>query len=123
MDTFQMYGLKRCSTCVKAREWLAAQGLDSTFTDYRDTPVSADRLQGWADAAGGWPALVNRSSTTWRTLSDEQKQADDDAQWLALVTAYPALVRRPVLVRGDGALLLGFSEARYADFIAGSAAC
>ncbi|HCP78159.1 MAG TPA: arsenate reductase, partial [Pusillimonas sp.] len=30
-----LYGLKKCSTCVKAMKWLDAQGIQYRFVDYR----------------------------------------------------------------------------------------
>lgn len=114
MKPVQIYGLRRCSTCVKARKWLDANAVDYTFIDYRDEPVPHAVLTQWAGTLG-WGALINKASTSWRGLSDAQKQADSDAQWLALVTDHPTLIKRPVLVK-DADILLGFSDARYAEF-------
>lgn len=113
MQAVKVYGLRRCSTCVKATKWLDSRGVDYTFIDYRDEPVAQDVLSTWASALG-WKALINRASTSWRALSDEQKEASTDTQRLALIAEHPTLVKRPVLVR-DGAVDVGFSEARYAE--------
>ena len=110
-----LYGLKACSTCVKARTWLDAHDVSHVFIDYRDEPVAPDTLRDWAGQLGGWEKLVNRASMTWRNLSDEQRSASTDAQWLALIAGYPALVRRPVAVDGQGQAGVGFSEKRYAE--------
>lgn len=116
MKAVQVYGLRRCSTCVKARKWLDANAIEHTFTDYRDTPVEPVVLTAWA-AQLGWDVLVNKSSAAWRALSETEKQADTDAQWLALIAAHPTLVKRPVLVR-DHDVMVGFSEPRYSEFFA-----
>ncbi len=113
MKPVQVYGLRRCSTCVKARKWLDANAVEHSFIDYRDAPIDPGVLTQWAEKLG-WGAVINKASTSWRGLSDEQKQADSDAQWLALIAEHPTLVKRPVLVR-DTDLTLGFSEARYAE--------
>ncbi|SAI14154.1 arsenate reductase [Bordetella ansorpii] len=110
-----LYGLAKCSTCVKARDWLDAKGVAHTFVDYRDNPVPAATLKEWADKVGGWEKLVNRASMTWRGLTDEQKAASTDKQWSALIAEYPALVRRPVTVTPDGEVTAGFSEKRYGE--------
>lgn len=114
MQAVKVYGLRRCSTCVKARKWLDNKAVDYVFIDYRDEPVAPDVLSTWADTLG-WKTLINRASTSWRSLSDEQKEASTDAQWLALIHEHPTLVKRPVLVR-DGTVDVGFSEARYAEY-------
>jgi Spx/MgsR family transcriptional regulator len=115
MSTPLVYGLNNCDTCRKARKWLDAQGIAHSFVDYRDNPVGEAELRRWAAGVGGWEKLVNRSSTTWRQLSDEAKQASSEAQWLALVTAHPTLVRRPVLTTQDGVVSVGFSEKVWAE--------
>jgi Spx/MgsR family transcriptional regulator len=108
-----MYGLDNCDTCRKARKWMTRQGVAHEFTDYRNKPVSADTLRDWAGKVGGWEKLVNRASTTWRTLTAEQKLAATEDQWLALIVANPQLVKRPVLVTADGQVSVGFSESTY----------
>ncbi|AHV91821.1 arsenate reductase [Bordetella holmesii] len=113
--TTTLYGLNKCSTCVKAREWLKAHGVKHEFVDYRDHPVPADTLKAWAEQLGGWDKLVNRSSMTWRALTEEQKAAATPAQWTRLIAEYPALVRRPVTVTPDGEISVGFSEKRYTE--------
>ena len=113
MKPIQLYGLKRCSTCVKAMKWLEEQGHSYEFTDYRDEPVPASVLVHWKDELGGWEKLVNRASMTWRNLPDARKTPQDDAHWLALIEEFPTLVRRPVRVDADGRVNVGFSIKKY----------
>jgi len=111
--TLTLYGLRQCSTCVKARDWLNEHAIAHTFIDYREQPVAATVLRDWATQLGGWEKLVNRASMTWRNLADAQKSPADDAAWLALIAQYPALIRRPVAVDASGAVGVGFSARRY----------
>ena len=115
MKSTTLYGLSKCSTCVKARDWLSAHGVAHDFVDYRDHPVAAATLKAWAGKVGGWEKLVNRTSMTWRALPDERKAASTDAQWTQLIAEYPALVRRPVTVTPDGEVTVGFSESATAN--------
>ncbi|HYG45217.1 MAG TPA: Spx/MgsR family RNA polymerase-binding regulatory protein [Bordetella sp.] len=110
-----LYGLNKCSTCIKARDWLASHGVTHEFIDYRDHPVPAATLKAWAGKVGGWEKLVNRTSMTWRSLSDDRKAAQTDTDWTRLIADYPALVRRPVTVTPDGEVTVGFSEKRYGE--------
>ncbi|WP_251863087.1 arsenate reductase [Achromobacter sp. Marseille-Q4962] len=110
-----LYGLAKCSTCVKARQWLADHGVEHEFVDYRDHPVPAATLKSWAGKLGGWEKLVNRASMTWRNLPEDRKTASTDAQWTQLIAEYPALVRRPVTVTPDGEVSVGFTEKRYGE--------
>lgn len=110
-----LYGLKRCSTCKKALDWLTQAGIEHVFTDYREQPLDGEVLLAYARALGGWEKLVNRASTTWRNLDPSEKDPTTDDQWLALVASYPTLVRRPLTVYEDGSVSVGFSEARFAQ--------
>lgn len=115
MTTLRLYGLKQCSTCVKAINWLAQHGLGSEFTDYRSHPIPAPLLTDWSGQLGGWEKLVNRASTTWRNLPSERKSPQDDRQWLALIDEFPALIKRPVAVDSNGAVSVGFSDGQYSQ--------
>ena len=110
-----LYGLTKCSTCVKARQWLDQHSVAHEFIDYRDNPVAADTLTDWARQLGGWEKLVNRASMTWRNLPESRKTPGDDAQWTALIAEYPALVRRPVAVDENGKVGVAFNEKRYTE--------
>lgn len=98
-----IYGIKTCDTCRKARKALEAAGKSVTFHDLRETPVDASTLQTWMDQFG--PALLNTRSTTWRGLSEAERQGAP----LDLLCAHPTLVKRPV-IDDDGALHLGWGK-------------
>ncbi|MBP6020241.1 MAG: Spx/MgsR family RNA polymerase-binding regulatory protein [Burkholderiaceae bacterium] len=118
MSQIQLYGLKNCSTCVKALKWLTARDITCQLTDYRSHPIAPQTLQTWADQLGGFDKLVNRASTSWRGLSDDQKSASTPEHWLALIAEFPTLIKRPVLVLADGQINLGFSEKKYDELFA-----
>ena len=111
--TTKVYGLEKCDTCKKARNWLDRKQVAHEFIDYREHRVAPATLKEWAGQAGGWEKLVNRSSTTWRALPDARKTPGSDAEWTLLIKEYPALVRRPVLVMEDGAITQGFTDNAY----------
>jgi len=50
----KLYGLAKCSTCLKARTWLEEKGISHQFQDYRDVPVVPATLKAWAESLGGW---------------------------------------------------------------------
>lgn len=87
----QLYGLKACDTCRKARK--ALPGAD--FIDVRDDQMSRDVLVKALDRFGD--AMVNTRSTTWRGLDDAAKALAPVDQ----LTAHPALMKRPLIVDGD----------------------
>jgi Spx/MgsR family transcriptional regulator len=105
-----LHGLPTCDTCRKARNWLDRFGVSYTFMDYRANPVPAATLKAWAQQLGGWERLVNKSSTTWRTLLPQRKNPQSDPEWTLLLKEYPTLIRRPVVVLDDGGVQVGFSD-------------
>jgi Spx/MgsR family transcriptional regulator len=114
-----LYGLKNCDTCTKARQWLAAQGIDHDFVDLRADGVDRGRLADWLDEAGR-EVLVNTRSRTWRELNPAEREIGDDAATLDLLARHPALIKRPVLETGMGGIVVGFSAPRYEVALAGA---
>lgn len=117
VGALQIYGLKQCSTCVKARRWLDGHNVAYHFIDYRQEPVDSGLLLQWSGMVGGWERLVNRASMTWRNLPDARKSPASDADWLDLVGEFPTLIKRPVMVRSGKVLTLGFSEKKYDELL------
>ena len=110
-----IYGIRNCDTCRSALKWLTIRNVPHTFHDFRVDGLPEDVLQGWL-ASSHAPYLVNRRSTTWRTLSDADRQkADTDA--LPLLLANPTLIKRPVITDGNTILDIGFSPAHLEDYI------
>jgi Spx/MgsR family transcriptional regulator len=108
--TITLYGLENCDTCRKARNWLTRAGIAHDFVDYRSQPQPPGTLDQWREQVGGWDLMVNKSSTTWRNLSPHRKTPGSDAEWRLLLREYPQLIRRPVVVTGDGSVSQGFSD-------------
>ncbi|MEI4485652.1 ArsC/Spx/MgsR family protein [Frigidibacter sp. MR17.14] len=99
-----LYGIPTCDTCRKARAALQAEGAEVSFRDLRADPLTAAERAEFLAAFGD--KLVNRASTTWRSLSEDERAQDPDA----LLAAHPTLMKRPV-VRSGALLTLGWSAA------------
>lgn len=112
-----LYGIPNCDTVKKARTWLAAQGQDVDFHDFKKQGLDRVTAARWLEQLE-WDVLVNRKGTTWRKLSDERKAAVSDKDTaLVLMLEQPSVIKRPVLER-DGTVSVGFSEAKYAEMFA-----
>ena len=111
-----VYGLspKVCDTVKKAVKWLDDQQIDYQFYDYRAQGLSSDMLDAWL-ALTSWETLFNKRSTSYRELSDEQKNHLDAASARQLMLDNPTLIKRPVLTDGKR-ILVGFKEASYKEW-------
>lgn len=104
-----VYGIKTCDTVRKALKWLGEQEIEHTFHDFRVDGLEATTVERWCRELG-WESVLNKRSTTWKQLSDQDKSGLDQAKAVALMAAHPTLVKRPVFEHG-GIVLQGFSDA------------
>jgi arsenate reductase len=103
-----LYGIPNCDTVKKARAWLAGQGVDYAFHDFKKSGVPADRLDRWMKAPAG-DKLLNRPGTPWRKLDPAaQSGADDPTGARALMLEQPSVIKRPVVEWPDGTVTVGF---------------
>ncbi len=112
-----LFGIKNCDTVKKARTWLDTHGIAHTFHDYKTAGIDRAHLMEWCKIFG-WEKVLNRAGTTFRGLSDGDKQNLDQAKAVALMLAQPSLIKRPVLMRGKQALAVGFKPETYSDLLA-----
>ncbi|PIJ51583.1 ArsC family reductase [Erwinia sp. OLTSP20] len=113
----KIYGIKNCDTVKKARRFLQEQQVDAHFHDYRTDGLDAGLLARFIDSLG-YQALLNTRGTTWRKLDETTRNNVQDAASAAeLMLAHPSLIKRPLLLAENGAMLLGFDAQRYTAFI------
>jgi Spx/MgsR family transcriptional regulator len=110
-----LYGIRTCDTVKKARAWLDGQGVTYRFQDVREERLTAERLAGWISAIGE-DRVLNRSSTTFRSLSETDRQSATGSRLPALILEHPTLMRRPIL-EGGSRLLAGFKPTEWADVL------
>jgi arsenate reductase len=106
-----MYGIANCDTIRKARRWLDEHAIEYRFHDFRKDGIDKRQLQAWVDELG-WEILLNRRGTTWRLLSDSDRDGIDEQRAIALLLKHPAMIKRP-LVMGASKTLLGFDAQKY----------
>ena len=112
---FHVYGLKNCDACRNTLKWLKEHSVRHECHDLRDKGLDATQLAEWLDSAHR-PLLVNKRSTTWRGLTQVQKQQAQDEP-LQLLLDNPTLLKRPLITDGNSLLEVGFSPARLEGYI------
>jgi Spx/MgsR family transcriptional regulator len=107
-----LYGIKNCDTVKKARKWLDSRGIEYRFHDFREEGVNEDMVAAWIDELG-WQNLLNRRSTSWKALDEQDRLNMNDKTALKAVLSQPTLIKRPLLDTGKQRYT-GFSAASYA---------
>lgn len=108
-----VYGIKNCDSVKKARKWLDENGYDHYFHDFRQDGLDSKLLSEWTDKLG-WEKIVNKRSTTWRNLSEQEKNISNSQQAIKLLSNNLTLIKRPV-IQSEKKLLVGFYPSDYSD--------
>ena len=111
ISNIKIYGIKNCDTVKKALKYLSSNEIDFDFIDFRVNPISKNEFQNLIEKVG-LEVLINKRSTTYRLLTDSEK----DNVNFELILKYPTLIKRPVMIQ-DSKILVGFSEQKYLDFL------
>lgn len=113
----KLYGIPNCNTIKKARVWLDEHGVTYEFHDYKKQGVDSATLSSWLSQMP-WEKLVNRAGMTWRGLAEAEKAAvTDNASAAALMQAKPSVIRRPVIVRDNSIVAIGFDPETYRNLL------
>jgi len=103
-----VYGIPNCDTVKKARVWLADNGQEFAFHDFRKDGLSEDMVMRWLQAQP-MEKLLNKRGTSWRKLSDADKANETQAHLIALMVENPTLIKRPVIEAG-AQVSVGFTD-------------
>ncbi len=103
-EILTVYYNPRCSKCREAVALVSERGYNTVLIKYLDTPLSKETLSSLLHKLGMKPLeLIRKGEEVFkqhfagRTLSDEE--------WLDALVAYPVLMERPVVVRGNKAIV------------------
>lgn len=101
-----IFGIHNCDTVKKAKKFFDSSDISYTYHDFRKdgfpTEVVADALRQL-----GAETLVNKRSTTWKSLSDEQKENVLHAP-LEQLSEHVTLIKRPLIKSDDNVFSVGF---------------
>jgi arsenate reductase len=99
-----MYFNPRCSKCRTAEGLLQERGVDAEIVRYLDEPPSLDELRRLMQLLG-----ITDPREMMRTGEDVYKELQlgqaADAELLDAITKHPILLERPIVVKGDRAVI------------------
>ena len=114
MSKVILYGLPYCDSTAATVKWLDQHGIEHTLHNYKTEGISASKLADWSKQTG-WETLLNKRSTTWRSLSkDVQEKIVDEGTAIKAMTENTSLIKRPV-IEYEEKLLVGFDEKKLSN--------
>lgn len=100
-----VYEKPTCTTCRKMVKLLKERGVDFERLDYFIDPLSREKLDGLLKKMGLGPRdLLRTRAPKYKELGLKDPDLSDEALIEALVR-YPDLVQRPIIEKGDRAVL------------------
>jgi arsenate reductase len=121
MERVTIYHNPVCSKSRGALEILRERNVDHQVVEYLATPPDRQTLARFLDALPGPPSDLVRKDKRFKELGlDEKSYVARDAV-IELLLAHPELMERPVVLRGDRAVIARPSE-RVLDILDGRGA-
>lgn len=106
MADLTVYEVRRCSTCQKLGALLDEHGVEYEGVEYHEVGVSEETIRGLLRKSGLGPRDVLRMREPLVAelgLLDGDGVSDDEL--IAVMAEHPKLLQRPIVVRGERALL------------------
>ncbi|WP_263770742.1 arsenate reductase (glutaredoxin) [Propionivibrio soli] len=99
-----IYHNARCSKSRSACELVAEKGLQATIIEYLKTPPNKEELRGLLRKLGMKPSeLVRRTEDVFKDRYAGKNLNDEE--WLEALVENPVLIERPIVVRGNKAVI------------------
>lgn len=101
---WQVFHNPRCSKSRSACALLQEKGIDYQVVEYLKTPPSKEALRAVLAKLGMKPVEIVRTGEAVYKDTYKGKTLDDEA-WLDALVDNPVLIERPIVIRGDRAVV------------------
>lgn len=108
----------KCSTCQKAKKWLAGHHLEFEDRDIKAQNPTAEELKEWHEKSGlPLKRFFNTSGILYKEMNLKEKLPGmDEEEQFRLLASDGMLVKRPILVT-DETVLVGFKEKEWESLV------
>ncbi|HEY0349402.1 MAG TPA: arsenate reductase family protein [Pyrinomonadaceae bacterium] len=104
-DTITVYEKPTCTKCREMDRFLRESNIDFTQVNYYLEPLNEKQLRELIKKMGIKPReLLRTSESVYRELGLGKKELTDD-EIISLMVQHPDLMQRPIVERGDRAVL------------------
>lgn len=105
MSDITVYEKPTCTTCKNLYSLLTERGVDFERVNYHVDPLPEAKIRELVAKTGGSAADVLRTKEPiYKELGLDERRADDD-ELIRLMAEHPQLLQRPIVERGDRAVL------------------
>jgi arsenate reductase len=109
MATITVYGIPNCDVIKKTLDWYTKKNIPVDFHDYKKYGIKKERLVQWCKEVG-WELLLNKKSTTWRSLSlEDQQNVINEKSAIRVMMEFTSIIKRPVIEINDR-IVVGFDQ-------------
>ncbi|HEX6311360.1 MAG TPA: arsenate reductase (glutaredoxin) [Acidimicrobiia bacterium] len=105
MDEMLVYHNPSCSKSRGALEILGERGVDTDVVEYLKAPPDRAALERIVDSIPDPPAELVRKDQRFKDLGLDAADYTDRESVIALLLEHPELMQRPVVFRGDRAVI------------------
>jgi arsenate reductase len=114
---YDFYEYPKCSTCRKAKATLDMLDIDYNDIDIKTNPPKAEQFEKWF-ADFSVKTFFNTSGLVYRELGLKDKLAGlSNREAAELLASNGMLVKRPLIVKDDQVLLIGFKQEKYQEVL------
>jgi Spx/MgsR family transcriptional regulator len=105
-----MFGIPNCDTVKKGRSFLEKNKITYEFIDFKKTTPTKTQIETWAYYAHELP--INKKGTTYRKHKEHYESLSTPEK-INFIIANPSIIKRPILVKNDKPIAIGFNEEQY----------
>jgi len=100
----QIWHNMRCSKSRSAFQWLADNNIESEWVDYMKSPISKTELTSMLHKLN-IPAfdLIRKKEKVF--VKNWKGQEKTDVEWIEIMIENPQLIERPIIIKGDKAVI------------------
>jgi arsenate reductase len=104
-DDIKVYQKPTCSKCRETLAILRQEGVAYEAINYYETPLGVEELRQLISRLGVSPRdLLRKGEQIYKDLQIGRRVLSDD-ELIELMSEHPDLIQRPIVVRGDRAVL------------------
>jgi len=105
MTNLTVYEKPTCTTCKNLFVLLTERGIDFERVNYHVDPLPEAKIRELVAKTGGTPHdVLRKNEPVYKELGLDQRETTDD-ELIALMAEHPQLLQRPIVERGDRAVL------------------